>query len=151
MASLVRGLVGLLNLIPCSFVALLARAVIGLVFFNSWQTKIDFATWSIKPATFFLFATEYRVPLIPSDLAAYMATTAEFVCPILIWLGLGTRFAAAALLGMTLVIQLFVYPNAYVTHGLWAVALLFLMRFGPGKISLDHLIATRYGGGRAVA
>lgn len=140
-----RGLVGLFNLIPCSLIALLARVVIGLVFFMSWRTKIDFETWSIKPSTFFLFANEYRVPLIPSDLATYMATTAEFICPILIWIGLGTRFAAAALLGMTLVIQIFVYPNAFVTHGLWAVALLFLMRFGPGKISLDYLISQRVG------
>jgi putative oxidoreductase len=73
-------------------------------------------------------------------MAAYMATAAEIVCPVLLWLGLGTRVAAAVLLGMTLVIQTFVYPNAYVTHGLWAIALLLLMKHGPGKASLDWLI-----------
>lgn len=144
MASLVRGLIGLFNNIPCSFIPLLARVIMGLVFFNSWRTKIDFETWSIKPATFFLFANEYKVPLIPPELATYMATAAELICPILLWIGLGTRFAAAALLAMTLVIQLFVYPNAYVLHGTWAVALLFLMRYGPGKLSLDHHITGHY-------
>lgn len=140
MRNAVESLIRLFELIPHTIIGLLARLIVGLVFFQSWLTKVDLATWSIKPATFFLFANEYKVPLIPSDMAAYMATAAEIVCPVLLWLGLGTRFAATALLGMTLVIQTFVYPNAYVSHGLWAVALLALMKYGAGKLSLDWLI-----------
>jgi putative oxidoreductase len=83
------------------------------------------------------------VPLLPTALAAHGASLAEFVLPILLFLGLGTRFAALGLLAMTLVIQIFVYPGAYVLHGTWAAILLMLMKFGPGKIALDHLIGRR--------
>lgn len=137
----------LFDLIPHSVIGLLARLIVGLVFFQSWLTKVDLVSWAIKPATFFLFANEYKVPLLPTDLSVYMAVVVELVGPIMLWLGLGTRFAAVALLGMTLVIQTFVYPQAYMTHGLWAVALLLLMKYGPGKLSLDWLIWGRKGDG----
>ena len=145
MATSVRRIFGLYEQIPYSLIALLARIMTGLVFHLSWRTKIDFDTWSIKPATFFLFAHEYKVPALPPDLAAYLATTAEMLCPLLLWAGLASRFAATVLLGMVLVIQTFVYPNAYMDHGMWAVGLLTIMRFGPGKISLDHALGRRYG------
>jgi putative oxidoreductase len=74
-----------------------------------------------------------------------MAAFAEHVFPILILIGLATRFSALALLGMTLVIQLFVYPGAYPTHGIWATVLLYLIAKGPGALSIDHWIARRYG------
>ncbi len=140
MAALIRRLIGWYDWLPYCLIALFARIFIGLVFHLSWRTKIDFETWSIKPATFFLFAQEYKVPLIPPAVATYLATTAEFICPLLLWFGLASRFAATALLGMVLVIQTFVYPNAFMDHGLWALGLLMIMRFGPGKISLDHVI-----------
>ncbi|MNZ22875.1 TQO small subunit DoxD [compost metagenome] len=73
-----------------------------------------------------------------------MATFAEHFFPVLILLGLATRFSALMLLGMTLTIQLFVYPDAYPTHGIWAAVLLYLMASGPGKLSLDQLIARRH-------
>jgi putative oxidoreductase len=73
-----------------------------------------------------------------------LAATAEHVLPLLILVGLATRFSALGLLGMTLVIQLFVYPGAYATHGTWAAVLLVLIAHGPGKVSLDHWIAGRY-------
>jgi putative oxidoreductase len=141
MATLVRRFIGLYDLIPYWLPAALMRFAIGLVFHLSWRTKIDFATWSIKPSTFFLFAQEYKVPVIPPVVATYLATSAELICPLLLWAGLATRFAATALLAMVLVIQLFVYPQAYPEHALWAAGLLMLMRFGPGMLSLDHLIA----------
>lgn len=128
--------------IPGDLVALLARAVVGLVFWLSGRTKVD--GFALKQATFFLFREEYKVPLLSPELAAYMATAAEHLCPLLLWLGLATRLSATALLVMTLVIQTFVYPNAYVTHGLWAIGLLYLMKHGPGRVSLDHLIRSRY-------
>ncbi|MCH9764929.1 MAG: DoxX family protein [Alphaproteobacteria bacterium] len=127
---------GLFERIPYSAVALLARGIIGLVFWNSGRTKVE--GFSIRDATFALFENEYKVPLIPSDIAAYMATFAEHAFPILLWVGLASRLSAAALLAMTAVIQIFVYPSAYVTHGLWAVALLIIIIRGPGCISLDH-------------
>lgn len=131
---------GILHHIPHSLLALLARIVMATIFFKSWLTKVDLDALSVKPATFFLFANEYKLPVIPSDLAAYMTVAAELVLPILLILGLFTRYAALAMLAMTLVIQIFVYPNAYTTHGLWAVALLTVMKYGPGKLSLDHAL-----------
>ena len=80
------------------------------------------------------------MPLLPSDLAARLATFGEHLFPLLLFLGLATRFGALGLLGMTFVIQTFVFPHAWTTHGMWAVALLFILFKGPGKISLDHLI-----------
>jgi len=122
---------------------LLARLVIAWVFWSSGRTKVD--GFALKDSTFFLFEHEYQVPLLAPELAAYMATFAEHLFPVLLILGLATRFSALALLGMTLVIQLFVYPEAWVTHGLWAVALLLLMARGAGVLSLDALIRRRYG------
>ena len=124
--------------IPQDVVAVLARIIVGLVFWNSGRTKVE--GFSIKDSTFFLFTNEFKLPLIPPELAAYMATIAEHIFPVLLWLGLAARFSATALLLMTLTIQTFVYPDAYVTHGLWAVALLYIMVNGPGVLSLDHLI-----------
>lgn len=136
--------IGIMGCIPGDVIAILARVVLGLVFWLSAQTKIE--GFALKSSTFFLFANEYKVPLIPPDIAAYMATAAELICPLLLWAGLATRFGATALLFMTLVIQIFVYPNAYVTHGLWAIGLLYLIKHGPGRVSLDHLIRNRYMG-----
>ena len=124
--------------IPQDVVAVLARIIVGLVFWNSGRTKVE--GFSIKDSTFFLFTNEFKLPLIPPELAAYMATIAEHIFPVLLWLGLAARFSATALLLMTLTIQTFVYPDAYVTHGLCAVALLYIMVYGPGVLSLDHLI-----------
>lgn len=141
MKALIAKAVGVLESLPYALIALLARVVIGLVFFQSGLTKIE--GFAIKDATFYLFAEEYKVPLIPPVLAAYMATAAELTMPWLIWLGLGARFAALALLGMTAVIQTFVYPEAYITHGLWAIALLMIIKYGAGALSVDHIVKWR--------
>ncbi|MGI9381894.1 MAG: DoxX family protein [Methyloligellaceae bacterium] len=140
-AGLIAALIRLYEKIPGDLIAILARVIIGLVFWNSGRTKVD--GFTIKDTTFFLFQEEYKLPLVPPDIAAYMATLAEHIFPVLIWIGLATRFSATALLIMTLVIQTFVYPEAYVTHGLWAVALLFIMMNGPGVLSIDHLLKRR--------
>lgn len=143
MRTLVTKAIGLMEAVPYSLIALLARIIIGLVFFKSGLTKID--GFALKDATFYLFAEEYKVPFIPPVLAAYMATAAELTMPWLIWFGFGARFAALALLGMTGVIQTFVYPDAYMTHGLWAVTLLVIVKFGAGTLSVDHMIRTSVG------
>lgn len=140
MHTLISTSAGIFSGIPHSLTALLARLVMALVFFNSWLTKVDLQALAIKPATFFLFANEYQLPVIPSTLATYITVVAEIVFPALLLLGLFTRYAALGMLTMTLVIQIFVYPNAYVMHGLWAVALLFIMAHGPGRLSLDHVL-----------
>lgn len=140
MQKLVHAGAGAFDLVPHSLLALLARLVMATIFFKSWLTKVDVASMSIKPSTFFLFANEYQLPLLPTDLAVYLTVTAELVLPSLLVLGLLTRYAALAMLVMTLVIQIFVYPNAYMMHGLWAVALLVIMKYGAGKLSLDSVL-----------
>ena len=95
---------------------------------------------SIKDSTWFLFEHEYALPLIPPGIAAVMATTAEHLLPALMIAGLFTRFAALGLIGMTAVIEIFVYPDAWITHGLWASALFALVVLGPGRFSLDRAL-----------
>ncbi|NBA93529.1 DoxX family membrane protein [Pseudomonas sp. R5(2019)] len=97
----------------------------------------------LADSTIPLFRSEYPVPLLAPEVAAPMAAFAEHFFPLLILVGFATRFSALALLGITLVIQTFVYPDAYPTHGTWAAVLLYLMARGPGVLSIDHLIARR--------
>lgn len=125
--------------IPQSFISFVARVAVANVFWTSGQTKVD-GFLHISDNTFYLFREEYKVPLLPPDLAAYMATTAEHVFPVLLLVGLASRLSALALLGMTAVIQLFVYPDGWPEHVLWATALLVIIARGPGALSLDHLI-----------
>lgn len=124
--------------IPDAAVALGLRVFPALVFWQSGRTKVE--GLAIKDSTWFLFEHEYALPLIPSDLAAVAATLAEHVLPVLLILGLCTRLSALALLAMTAVIQIFVYPGAWITHGLWAAPLLAVVARGPGAWSLDRLL-----------
>jgi putative oxidoreductase len=124
---------------PPSLLLLIARLGIAAVFFQSGRTKVE-GLLTIKPSTYDLFATEYALPLIPSDLAARMATGAEHLFPVLLVMGLFTRASALALLGMTTVIEVFVYPDAWPTHLSWAGLLLPLVARGGGEWSLDRLI-----------
>jgi putative oxidoreductase len=126
------------NRIPADLVALGLRVFPALVFLQSGQTKVE--GFAIKDSTWFLFEHEYALPLIPSDVAAVLATVAEHVLPALLIVGLMTRVSALGLLAMTAVIQIFVYPSAWMTHGLWAAALLAVVAYGPGRWSLDHLL-----------
>ncbi|MEI4263911.1 DoxX family protein [Roseovarius sp. D0-M9] len=139
MTALIRRLNGLFDQIPHDVVTLALRIFPAMVFFQSGRTKVE-GLFTIKDSTWFLFEHEYALPIIPSNLAAVLGTTAEHVLPILLILGLFTRFAALGLLGMTAVIQIFVYPGAWVTHGLWAAAFLAVVAFGPGRLSLDRML-----------
>lgn len=146
-------LIAVLERIPLSIAAVVARFSIAAVFWNSGQTKVQGFAINIVNGTFelgwpqlsdsalALFEDEYKLPLIPAEIAAPLAAVAEHVFPLLILIGLGTRFSALALLGMTAVIQLFVYPGAYATHGTWAAVLLYLILRGPGVLSLDHWLS----------
>ena len=139
--GLIDRLIGAMSAIPYWFLALLTRISIAAVFWQSGQTKVD--GWRLSESAIDLFRTEYKLPLIDPVFAAYLATIAEHVFPVLLVIGLATRFAALALLIMTLVIEIFVYPAAWPTHGTWAACFLLLMMRGPGQVSLDHLVARR--------
>jgi putative oxidoreductase len=114
------------------------RLAVATVFWNSAMTKV--ANWDTAIA---LFTDEYKLPLLSPWLAAYSAVTVELVTPILLVLGLGTRAAALILLGMTSVIEIFVYPEAWPTHIQWAAMLLVLLCRGPGTLSIDYWIRRR--------
>lgn len=119
--------------------ALLLRLGVAAPFFLSGRTKVE-GLLTITPSTQYLFAEEYRVPLLAPDLAATLATYAEHALPVLLVLGLFTRPAALGLLGMTLVIQMFVVPGGWPTHLLWAGPLVYLIARGPGRASLDRVL-----------
>lgn len=124
---------------------LLARIALAGIFWRSGRTKVAEGSWlQLSDTTRYLFETEYAgVPLAP-DLAAPLALYAEHLFPALLVLGLATRFSAFALLGLTLVIQLFVYPEAWwTTHIVWAALAGMLITIGAGIISLDHLVCRR--------
>lgn len=127
------------NLIPEWLIALVCRLGVAGVFFLSARTKVE-GLITLKPETFTLFTYEYNVPLLPPDIAAYVATYAEHAFSILLVLGLLTRISAAGLIGMTLVIQLFVYPDAWPTHLTWAGPLLYLFARGGGALSIDRAL-----------
>lgn len=132
----------LANLINHTSLALIDRFAIAAVFFYSGRTKVDgFVT--VNDSAYALFRDEYKVPLIPHEIAAHLATYAEHLFPLLLVLGLFTRLSALALLGMTAVIQIFVYPDAWPTHLSWAGLLLYLIARGAGQASLDRLIGVK--------
>ena len=128
------------KLLPPSLLLLVQRLGIAAIFFMSGRTKIEEGTWlTLSDSAFELFRTDYKLPFIAPIPAAYAATTAEHVFPILLVFGLFTRFSACGLLVMTSVIEIFVYPDAWPTHLSWAGLLLPLIAFGGGKLSLDRL------------
>ncbi len=146
--ALIGRVLGWLDAVPYSLLAIPLRLAVATVFWNSAMTKL--ANWDTAVA---LFTDEYKVPLLPPEVAAYMAVSIELTTPILLVLGLLTRPAALVLLGMTTFIEVFVYPQAWPTHIQWAAMLLVLLCRGPGKLSIDHLLWRRLGpkfGGEAV-
>ena len=124
--------------IPQDLVALAARVFPAVVFWQSARTKVE--GFSIKESTYFMFEHVFALPFIAPGPAAVVTTLAEHLLPVMLVLGLFARVSALGLLIMTAVIQFFVFPGAWVTHGLWAVALLVTLAQGPGRLSLDHLL-----------
>jgi len=129
-----------LDAVPYTLLAIPLRLAVATVFWNSGMTKL--ANWDAALA---LFTEEYKVPLLPPEVAAYIAATIELTTPVFLVVGLLTRPAAAILLGMVTVIEIFVYPQAWPTHIQWAAMLLVLLCRGAGKLSLDHLLWRRFG------
>jgi putative oxidoreductase len=136
--ALCKSLRDALEKFPYALIALLARVAVALVFWRSGRTKMD--GWQITDTTFLLFREEYQVPVIPPEIAAYMATVSEHLLSALLVIGLFSRLSALGLLGMTAVIQLFVYPTHYPEHLLWAALLVLIACRGPGALSLDRLV-----------
>ena len=124
--------------IPYSVIALASRIAVADVFWRSGRTKVN--GFSIREETFYLFREEYKVPLLPPDLAAYLSTIGEHVFPVLLAAGLASRLSALGLFGMTMVIQLFVVPGGWPEHILWLSLLTLIIARGPGAISIDHLL-----------
>jgi putative oxidoreductase len=154
---LARSVIDLLGRLPDWPLTLLGRFAIAGIFWKSGQTKIEglaidivngefnFGMPRLSDSVVELFRDEYKLPLVPPELAAPLAAMAEHLFPLLILLGLATRFSALALLVMTATIQFLVYPDAWPTHGVWATVLIYIAARGPGCVSLDHLIARRFG------
>jgi putative oxidoreductase len=136
--SLLARVLHRLDAVPYSLLAIPLRLAVATVFWNSAMTKL--ANWQTALA---LFADEYKVPLLPPDVAAYISVSIELATPVLLVLGLLTRPATLVLLGITSVIEIFVYPQAWPTHIQWAAMLLVLLCRGAGTFSLDHWLKKR--------
>lgn len=128
---------------PLSILQLVMRVGVGAVFFRSGLLKIDSWEFTVR-----LFRDEYQVPVLDPELAARIATIVELGVPPLLFVGLATRFATLPLLGMIAVIQVFVYPNAWSDHLMWAAALVFVLTRGPGVFSVDYWLAKAVTTGR---
>jgi len=137
--ALIARVLQWLDAVPYALLAVPLRFAVATVFWNSAMTKL--ANWDTALA---LFTDEYKVPLLAPEVAAYIAVTIELTTPVLLVLGLATRPAALVLLGMTTVIEVFVYPLAWPTHIQWAAMLLVLLCRGAGKLSLDHLLRRHF-------
>lgn len=131
----------LLARIPDGVMVLLARVGMAGLFWRSGQTKVD--GWQVTDSTVGLFADEYKVPVLPPEVAAWLAAGAEHLFPVLLIVGLATRISALGLIVMTLVIQVFVYPASWPDHLTWLAALLLIAVKGPGPLSVDALIGRR--------
>jgi putative oxidoreductase len=136
----IQQLYDTLGLLPFSIIQLMSRFSLAVIFWRSGQTKL--ANWDL---TLQLFANEYKVPVLPPEIAAPLSASFELSCPIFLVLGLFTRVACLPLIGMTLVIQTFVYPMSWPDHLVWLTMLLLLLSRGPGVLSLDHVAAKYFG------
>lgn len=129
--------------IPEGIALLMVRVALAGVFWRSGRSKVVEGTWlEISDATRYLFAEEYKGVPLPPDLAALLATEAEHLFPLLLVLGLATRASALALLGMTIVIQIFVFPEAWWSvHSIWTALCLMLIVRGGGILSADAAVS----------
>ena len=143
--ALIESLIALLKRIPHDLVALVCRFGVGMVFWLSGRTKVEgWNIFDLKASQKFLFTEVHPVPGVPWEVAAQLAAIGEHLLPLLLFFGLATRFAAVALLAMTIVIQI-ALPTGFPTHLLWAGVLLYLMAEGPGRASVDHWMTMRRG------
>jgi putative oxidoreductase len=143
MKELIKNTIARLEAVPTSVNGLLCRWGAAAFFWRSGQTKVhDF--FQIDDSTYDLFREEYRLPLVPPDIAAVAGTISEHLFSALLVIGLASRLSAGALFFMTLVIEIFVYPNSWPDHLLWSAVLLYVVFRGPGTLSVDHLLRRRF-------
>ena len=132
----------LTRLVTHDVLAVCARVAVAAIFFLSGRTKVE-GLLTVSDTAYTLFREDYKVPLVPPEIAAHLATYAEHALPVLLVLGVFTRLSALGLLAMTAVIQIFVYPDAWPTHLSWAALMLFLIGRGAGRWSLDRAIGLK--------
>lgn len=133
---------GVQTLLNDNILTLVTRLGVAGIFFTSGRTKVD-GFLHITDGTYTLFREDYKLPLVPPDIAAHIATYSEHLFSILLVLGLMTRLSATAFFIMTATIEIFVYPDAWPTHLSWAALLLFLIARGGGAWSLDRLFGIK--------
>ena len=144
MKAAISSVLSRLEAVPLWVNGLICRLAVAGVFWRSGQTKVH-GFFEINPTTYDLFREEYKVPLLPPEIAAVAATISEHLFSALLVIGLASRLSAGALFGMTMVIEIFVYPESWPDHLMWSSALLFIIFRGPGILSIDHLIRKRLG------
>ena len=137
-----QAAVRLADKFPSWLLGLIIRVGIADVFWRSGQTKVS--GWHVTQTTVQLFRDEYKLPLLPPEIAANLASIQEHLFSVLLVIGLASRLSALGLLGMTAVIEIFVYPENWPDHLLWAGALLYVLTRGPGALSVDALICRRF-------
>ena len=143
MTAMIRSLLNRLEATPTWVNGLICRFAIAGVFWRSGETKVhDF--FVINDSTYDLFRNEYKVPLLPPEIAAVAAPISEHLFSALLVIGLASRLSAGALLGMTTVIEIFVYPDSWPDHLMWASAMIYVILRGPGQMSLDHQIRRKF-------
>lgn len=122
---------------------LILRLPIAIVFWRSGRAKVEgWNIFSVRDSQYFLFREEFGMPL--PELTAHLTAIAEHILPILLVLGLFTRLSALGMFVMTMVIQFFVFPDAWLgAHMFWAAILFAVVAFGPGPVSLDRLLFRR--------
>jgi putative oxidoreductase len=132
---------------PEAIMLLFVRIALAGIFWRSGRTKVEEGSLlTVSENTLYQFADDpfNKLPLLPPEFAAHLTTYAEHALPILLLIGLFTRLSALALLGMTMVIQLFIFPDAWwPVHSLWVALALALIVRGGGGLSLDGLLAGR--------
>jgi putative oxidoreductase len=142
LATSVLSAVDCANRLPSSILGLVVRIGIANVFWRSGQTKVS--GWHVTDSAIQLFRDEYKVPLLSPEIAANLAALQEHLFSFLLVIGLASRLSALGLLAMTAVIEVFVYPQSWPDHLLWAGSLLYVIARGPGAFSLDALIRRRF-------
>jgi putative oxidoreductase len=143
MIAVIRTILSRLEAVPLSVNGLICRFAVAGVFWRSGETKVhDF--FYLNDSTYDLFRDEYKVPLLPPEIAAVVATISEHLFSALLVIGLASRLSAGALFGMTVVIELFVYPESWPDHLMWSASLIFIILRGPGTWSVDHVIRKKF-------
>ncbi len=127
----------LIGLFPAALALLVMRLTLAVPYWRSGVLKWESFPFEISPIAVLLFQEEFRFPL--PELSAHLAAFAEVILPVLLVLGLFTRYAALGLAIMTLVIQ-FTVPEGWPTHVMWFGLALGLMAYGGGRLALDRVL-----------